>query len=134
MTARRQNVIEADGFEDVTWGGWCPVQALGHVDGCAIYFRARGARWSLTIGRGRALTELGLPAHVAWTFVGSYGESPDAGWMDDAHVRWIILVAVAVWRARGGARGPAGIVTLAAPFVPDRWSDFGRYTLTSGAT
>lgn len=56
-----------------------------------------------------------------------------AGWMDDAHVRWIILVAIAVWRARGGARGPTGIVTLAAPFVPDRWCDAGRYTLTSGA-
>lgn len=123
--------IRGDGI-DVSWGGWCPVQAFGTVDGCAVYFRARGSAWSLEIGRGPAVTEWETPARVAWTFRATYGEFPDAGWMDDAHVRWCILVAVAVWRARGGASGDAGHVTLRAPFVPSGWEWFADRTLTAG--
>lgn len=116
MTAARS--IEAPGFDQVSWGGWCPVQAMGWVDGCAIYFRARGSAWRIEIGRGPEVTEYETPAHVAWAFSGTYGDMGDAGWMCDADVRWCIHVAVAVWRSRGGRSGPAGVVTLRAPFVP----------------
>lgn len=118
MSGERKTAIEADGFDGVSWGGWCPVQGFGWVDGCAIYFRARGSAWRLEIGRGPALCDYEMPAHVAWTLRAEYGEFPDAGWMDDAHVRSCILVAIAVWRARGGVRGPTGVVTLGPPFVP----------------
>ena len=31
-------------------GGNCPVQADGKIDGKPFYFRARGGRWSISIG------------------------------------------------------------------------------------
>lgn len=121
-------VIDADGI-DVSWGGWCPVQAFGTFDGCAVYLRARGARWRLEIGRGPEVSEWDTPLHVAWVFRGSYGDGPDAGWMDDAHVRWVLLVAAAVWRARGGQRADAFSVEMHPPFVPSGWDGFGPRTL-----
>lgn len=121
-----------DCLDDVTWGGWCPVQGYGLIDGCAVYFRARWTSWSLEIGRGPEVDEYGGPAHTAWVFRGEYGMPGEAGWMNDFHVRWCLLVSVAVWRARGGRQADACVVTLMDPFVPGGSYGFDRFTLTDG--
>lgn len=33
-----------------SFGGNCPVQAEGTIDGKPFYFRARGSSWSMSIG------------------------------------------------------------------------------------
>lgn len=56
-------------------GGNCPVQAEGHIDGQPFYFRARGKRWSLSIG-GEPVGAPGWSHHEEWP-----GGPYDAGWM-----------------------------------------------------
>jgi hypothetical protein len=57
-------------------GGQCPVQAEGKLDGNEFYFRARGERWTLSVGGADVV------ASPDWHYEESYGESRfDAGWM-----------------------------------------------------
>lgn len=61
---------------DISWiAGNCPVQAEGKINGKFFYFRARGNRWSISIGETRFGT--------SWEHSEPYGETPyAAGWMD----------------------------------------------------
>jgi hypothetical protein len=55
--------------------GNCPVQAEGFVGKKPFYFRARGDRWSLSIGDHPI-------DNPEWKFGDQYGDGPyDAGWM-----------------------------------------------------
>lgn len=67
---------------DIKWiGGNCPVQAEGSIDGRPFYFRARGIRWSISIGEG-SLARRGDDRNV-WFYEETYGTSPyGAGYMD----------------------------------------------------
>lgn len=57
-------------------GGNCPVQAEGHVNGKPFYFRARGERWTMSIGGDDCVMS------PEWFYEEAYGENPyEAGWM-----------------------------------------------------
>jgi len=74
-------------------GGNCPVQAEGTIRGELFYFRARGNRWSLSIGSD----PIGSPA---WWMVEQYGEGPyDAGWMPEDDAEKFIRKAAALYLA-----------------------------------
>ena len=60
-----------------TYGGNCPVQADGTVNGKPFYFRARGQRWSMSIGGDDVI---GKPE---WYHQEAYGDTEfAAGWME----------------------------------------------------
>ena len=55
----------------LSFGGNCPVQAEGFIDGEEFYFRARGQRWSMSIGGD-------------WYYEEEWGDGPfSAGWMPE---------------------------------------------------
>lgn len=60
---------------NIDWiAGNCPVQAEGKINGKPFYFRARGNRWSISIGSWTA---------PEWEHSEPYGDYPyAAGWMD----------------------------------------------------
>lgn len=58
-----------------SFGGNCPVQADGRIDGKPFYFRARGSGWSIGIGGEPVL-------NPEWEYYEEYGDNPyAAGWM-----------------------------------------------------
>lgn len=71
-----------------TISGFCPVQAEGTIAGKPFYFRARGERWTMSIGEdpvGIHDTE-----GPGWYCECSYGAWPDAGWMPEGEARRLI--------------------------------------------
>jgi hypothetical protein len=77
----------------IDWlGGYCPVQAEGSVDGHQMYFRARGAQWSLDIGE-----PYGQEPPLFW-HVEEWGTWPDAGYMPDEVAFEMIDKAVEAYR------------------------------------
>lgn len=59
-------------------GGNCPVQGYGTVNGKPFYFRARGERWSMSIGGSDEILS------PEWYYEEPYGEvSFEAGWMPE---------------------------------------------------
>jgi len=82
----------ARSYQIDTIGGNCPVQAEGRIGGrTKFYFRARGDRWSMSIG-GRDL--IGDPD---WYFEEDYGVWPDAGWMPVEEARQKIDQAIKLY-------------------------------------
>ena len=72
--------------------GNCPVQADGTIDGWPFYFRARGERWSFSIGKN----PVGDPH---WFIIRPYGGGAgEAGWMTEDEARLAIAEAAALWR------------------------------------
>lgn len=85
-----------------TIGGNCPVQAEGTIDGQEFYFRARGMRWSLSVG-GRDV--VGAPD---WYYEEPYGEEEfAAGWMTEDEARAFIDKASGLYRQSLVVPGPA---------------------------
>lgn len=87
-----------DGVKDegvtLDWfGGTFPVQGEGTIDGVPLYFRARGAQWSLDIGRHDDSDRPPL-----WWHVEEWGEWPDAGYMPEEKALAMIDKAVALYR------------------------------------
>jgi len=80
----------------IDWiGGNCPVQSEGHVDGEAFYFRARGNRWSMSIGGTQILT------NPSWHHEEPYGDTDfAAGWMSEEEALAFLKKAVGLWRNR----------------------------------
>ena len=70
------------------FGGNCPVQGEGTINGKPFYFRARGDSWSLGIGGD----PVGNPEweHQEW-----YGTWPDAGWMEPEQAEAFLMAAAA---------------------------------------
>lgn len=77
--------------------GICPVQAEGTIDGLPFYFRARGQRWSIEIGKSS-------DAEKSFTYSEAWGAEPfAAGWMDEDEVHRLIIVGAREFRkARHG--------------------------------
>ena len=77
-----------------TIGGNCPVQAEGRIGGrTQFYFRARGERWSMSIG-GRDV--IGKPK---WYYSEPFGKWPDAGWMEIEQAEALIDKAIKLYWA-----------------------------------
>ena len=71
----------------ITWlDGYAPVQAEGFThDGRAFYFRARGNRWSFTVGSYDETID-------PWSREEAYGDEPYvASWMEHDVARSLIL-------------------------------------------
>lgn len=85
--------ISRNGYVIDWLGGYCPVQAEGSLDGHRMYFRSRGAQWSLDIGE-----PYGQEPPLFW-HVEEWGTWPDAGYMPDEIVFEMIDKAVAAYRA-----------------------------------
>lgn len=76
----------------IDWlSGNCPVQAEGTIDGVPFYFRARGCRWSLSVG-GDPLDDF------AWYYEEPYGETYEAGWMSEPEAVSFIERGAQLWR------------------------------------
>lgn len=84
--------ISRNGYVLNWLGGSCPVQAEGSIDGHPLYFRARGARWSLEIGKTK-----GNEPPLFW-HVEDYGTWPDAGYMSDEIALEMIDKAIQEYR------------------------------------
>ena len=86
------------GVEIQSHGGSCPVQIEGLVDGQVFYFRARGSRWSVSIGGD-------VIAKPDWRYEQPYGHGPfDAGWMSLDEAREFLQIAIGKWRSEFGGR------------------------------
>lgn len=85
---------ETAGLVIETFGGNCPVQAEGTVDGKEFYFRARGDSWSMSIGGEDVVGD------PEWSYEEDYGSWPEAGWMPTDEALAFIDKAVALYRAR----------------------------------
>lgn len=83
-------------------GGNCPVQAEGLIDGAPFYFRARGSRWSLSVGGANVIGDPEFYHEEA------YGDGPyDAGWMGQEEARAFIEKGAGLYRASLAGPGPA---------------------------
>ncbi|WAJ27116.1 hypothetical protein [Antarcticirhabdus aurantiaca] len=80
----------------IDWlGGNCPVQAEGEIDGKPFYFRARGERWSMSIGGNDVVGE------PEWYYEEPYGDEDfAAGWMTEDEARAFIDRSIALFRRR----------------------------------
>jgi len=87
-----------EGYE-VPFGGACPVQGDGIVDGFPCYYRSRGAGWSFTVyPPGTDDDDLETPA--VWEHAEICYLWPDGGWVSTARSVACIERAVAKFRAR----------------------------------
>jgi hypothetical protein len=67
--------------------GNCPVQAEGSFNGVEFYFRARGKRWSIEVGKS-----------PKWNYEEPYGSDDfSAGWVIDAEAVDFIEKAAILW-------------------------------------
>lgn len=89
-----QAAFNATGATLTSFGGNCPVQAEGMVDGQTFYFRARGDAWSLDIGPEEQWHGFGC-----WRIERDYGEWPDAGWMPKHEALGFIVDGIAEYRS-----------------------------------
>lgn len=84
---------------EIEWGGQCPVQGHGLLDGREIYYRSRGEGWSLQVAPpGGDVWD-----DSAWIFGRQEYFFPDGGWVHPDVTAACIREAVAHWRARDGA-------------------------------
>jgi len=80
-------------------GGNCPVQAEGTVDGEPFYFRARGSRWSLSVG--------GDPvASPSFRHEEPYGTTFEAGWISEEEAAGFLWKGIALYRERSAEPSP----------------------------
>lgn len=75
-----------------SFGGNCPVQGDGELDGKYWYFRARGCVWSFDVSERE-------DSEIEWSHRAVYGTKSDAGWMPDEDALRCIEKAVGLYRA-----------------------------------
>lgn len=72
------------------FGGNCPVQGEGTINGVPFYFRARGQRWAMSIGEDPIGISCGQ--QEGWHRSEAWGEDEyAAGWMPRETARDIIF-------------------------------------------
>jgi hypothetical protein len=97
----RAGLIPVNGIRIKDIGGFCPVQAEGTIDGAPFYFRARGSRWSLSVGGADVI---GAPE---FHHEEPYGDGPfAAGWMEEEEARAFIEKAAGLYRASLSGSAP----------------------------
>lgn len=87
--------------------GYCPVQAEGTIDGVPFYFRARGRRWSMSIGKNPVSILTTIEANTdEWYAESTWGlERFAAGWMPEAEARRLVEWCASEY-AKNAARAP----------------------------
>jgi len=65
------------------FGGKCPVQGEGKIGDAYWYFRARGARWSITVATTEDEAVWPREGEPLYHHEEPFGEWPEAGWMSD---------------------------------------------------
>ncbi len=84
-----------------TFGGSCPFQAEGTVDGQEFYFRSRGSSWTFAVGGDVVMAP-------AWLYEEDYGSEPyEAGWITDDEARAFITKAVSLYREHAASSDQA---------------------------
>jgi len=92
---------------DVPFGGACPVQGEGTLDGHPVYYRSRGTSWSFEVWeKGTPWTNCLPEGDPIFCCVESKYEWPNAGWIEASESMANIKKAVELFRS--GVRG--GIV------------------------
>lgn len=94
--------VHEDGLS-IRFGGACPVQGEGTLDGCYCYYRARGRRWSFSVWpQGVDIEDDGLPDCKEEWYYGqdNFCAFPDAGWLHRDESIANLREALAAWRAR----------------------------------
>jgi len=86
-------------------GGNCPVQGEGSVDGQPFYFRARGNRWTFSVGPNPVAVLCGDAKGFHYEEAYKPDEEYAAGWMDEDEARRFIEQAAAEYR-RAAASNP----------------------------
>jgi hypothetical protein len=89
--------IVEDGV-NIQFGGACPVQGDGVVDGRDVYYRSRGIGWSFSVAPEGSDDALGPNT---WDFEEHKYFWPDGGWVHADVTRECILRAVGAWRKAG---------------------------------
>lgn len=92
-------VAAGEGYE-VAFGGACPVQGDGVIDGYPCYYRSRGSGWSLDVYPVGTDTYSDLDAKPIWEHAETCYLWPDGGWVSAARSVACIERAVALFRAR----------------------------------
>jgi hypothetical protein len=86
-----QGAIHDDGIT-ITWGGACPVQGQGVVDGVGCYYRSRGSGWHMEFGDGEPC------GGSNWSYEETCYIWPDGGWVTAQESERNIRLAVERWR------------------------------------
>ena len=89
---------------NISFGGGCPVQGYGTVDGLSAYYRSRGEGWQFHLyPAGTVVDELDYKAFSAPLFYyDDYPyEWPDGGWVEAKVSKKCIAKAVALFRKHG---------------------------------
>lgn len=89
--------VTATGATLYTYGGNCPVQAEGIIDGKAFYFRARGQHWQFHVA-----DRPGLIFDKPLLYIDRlYSDQPyEAGWMPLHEAMGFIVEGIGIWRAK----------------------------------
>lgn len=74
-----------DGSDYIEFGGACPIQGYGEVDGRNAYYRSRGTGWSLEIAPLGKLVDDDCIEWQYWS--GRVYHFPDGGWVHPAVTR-----------------------------------------------
>lgn len=90
--------IEEPGLT-IEWGGACPVQGEGTLDGHEVYYRARGEGWSFRVDMCGCGDVYGADA---WVYSERPYFHPDGGWLAASVSEANIRKAVAKWREEHG--------------------------------
>lgn len=107
--ARPVKIGKADAFKEaqgkvseagihVEFGGACPVQGDGTVDGRACYYRSRGSGWQFSVAPEGSPDALGTDC---WEYAENPYHWPDGGWVHADVSTDCIRRAVAKWRSEG---------------------------------
>lgn len=100
--ARTLRYGESSGLPDwcgaTGFGGNCPVQAEGELDGAFWYFRARGSHWSITVHVDPEQRYWCTDRSELYYHDEPYGEFPDAGWMPREEAAAFIVRELSKWR------------------------------------
>lgn len=96
-------------------GGNCPLQAEGTIDGVPFYFRARGRRWTMGIGKDPVgiLTTIETKTDE-WFAECTWGaERFAAGWMPEEEARRLIDWCASEYRQNRARASVAGDLSSA---------------------
>ena len=89
---------------DIPFGGACPVQGDGTLDGHPVYYRSRGTRWSFDVWEKDApLTDCLPEGDPIFTYVEIKYTWPDGGWVEADET--VANIGKAVELFRSGKRG-----------------------------
>lgn len=87
-----------EGGIDVEFGGACPVQGDGEVDGRVVYYRSRGIGWTFSVAPDGSEDALGANC---WEYAEDKYHWPQGGWVHADVSRECIRRAVSEWRGAG---------------------------------